>query len=85
MLDAETGDVLWQREIIKADIGTTSPPDFLYWSPDGDYLLLDGPDEPYPGQPHLSPIWRLRADGTGELVPVVEQGFLLGVISQWGE
>lgn len=30
MLDAETGDVLWQREIIMADIGATLPPEFLY-------------------------------------------------------
>ncbi len=46
------------------------------WSPDGQYLLLDD------NEPH-SPIWRLRADGTGELEKIVEDGFLVDAVPAW--
>ena len=47
-------------------------------SPDGAYLLLDdaNPD---------TPIWRLPADGAGELEVVIEAGLLVDVVPQWAE
>jgi hypothetical protein len=42
------------------------------WSPDGQAILLDDAAA-------ASPIWRLAADGTGELVVVVEDGTLLDI------
>ncbi len=67
--EAATGEVLWQREIS----GTIR---HVTWSPDGQYLLLDDDLD-------RSPIWRTRSDGSGGLEPIIEDGFLVGVISQW--
>lgn len=61
---------LWQREYPEVTLARGC------WSPDGQYLLLDD------SEPH-SPIWRLRADGTGELEMVVEDGFLIDAIPAW--
>lgn len=62
-----TGEALWEREV-----GTMK---LLTWSPDGQYLFLDDDQD-------RSPIWRIRADGSGELEEIFEDGFLLGVVSQ---
>ena len=55
------------------------PLDRLFWSPDGAYLLLDGPDTTGEFTRPLSPIWRLAADGMGELEVLVEGGYLVEV------
>lgn len=69
--DDVIGSTLWERKIQEPNISR------VYWSPDGQYLLLD--DEA------RSPVWRLKADGTGQLEVVVDDGYLLGVIPKWGE
>ncbi len=48
----------------------------IAWAPDGDYLLLDDTLS-------HSPIWRLRADGTGDLEVVIADGYLLDVVAVW--
>lgn len=70
--DGRAGSVLWERQVREANVTRA------YWSPDDRYLLLDDED------PH-SPVWRLQADGTGQLEVVVDDGYLLGVVSQWRE
>lgn len=80
VVDAQNGEVLWEREITGID--TPYPLEFVYWSPDGGYLLLDGPDEMVDSRP-LSPIWRIRVDETGTIEPFVAEGFLIGVVPQW--
>jgi WD40 repeat protein len=80
VLDAQTGEIIWQKEI--TGIEAQYPLEFLYWSPDGEYLFLDEPDEIYDSHP-LSPIWRIKSDGTGTAEIVVEEGFLIGVVPQW--
>jgi Tol biopolymer transport system component len=67
--EAAMGEVLWQREIS----GTLKT---VTWSPDSQYLLLDDDLD-------RSPIWHIRSDGSAELEPIIEDGFLLGVIPQW--
>ena len=66
----KVGRVLWTRSIPQAQVSAVG------WSPDGRYLLLDDIEL-------RSPIWRLRADGSGELLEVVDDAYLLGVIRQW--
>ncbi len=66
---AMTEEVLWQRKIEWRVSGVS-------WSTDGQYLLYDDNQDG-------SPIWRVRADGTGDPEMVIENGFLLGVILQW--
>lgn len=64
-----TGRVLWQQELaINAKT--------VAWSPDSQYLLLDDDLAD-------SPIWRIEADGTGDLEQIVEDGFLLQVVFIW--
>jgi len=73
VVKVETGELLWERELF----GLT-----LYkvrWSPDGQHLLFDQFD----ASGETSPIWRLRADGVGEIHTLVEEGFLLDVMPQW--
>ncbi|MBE2223876.1 MAG: PD40 domain-containing protein [Anaerolineae bacterium] len=82
VLNASTGELLWQQEIANLP-GNTYPIEFVYWSPDGAYLLLDEPDELYEGQRQLSPVWRVLADGSGLSEVVTDAGFLLGAVSQW--
>jgi hypothetical protein len=81
VLSIITGAILWQEEV--TDIESAFPLEFLYWSPDGAYLLLDEPDELYEGQRQLSPIWRIAADGSSPLEIILEHGFLLGTVQQW--
>lgn len=81
VLSIITGEILWQEEV--TDIESAFPLEFLYWSPDGAYLLLDEPDELYEGQRQLSPIWRIAADGSSPLEIILEHGFLLGTVQQW--
>lgn len=81
VINVTTGELLWQQEIVALD--NTFPLEFLYWSPDGKYLLLDEPDELYEGQRQLSPIWRIMADGSTSLEVIAEHGFLLGTVRQW--
>ncbi len=47
----------------------------MAWSPDGRYLFVDD-------QAADSPIWRISSDGM-ELIEVVSDGNLLGVVPQW--
>ena len=82
VLDSQTGKIVWQKEI--SEINSQFPLEFLYWSPDGEYLFLDEPDEIY-GSHALSPIWRIKSDSTSTIEPIVEEGFLLGIVPQWGE
>ena len=49
---------------------------WLAWSADGQYLLLDN------DQVH-SPIWRMRADGQGGPEQLMADGFLIDVVPQW--
>ncbi len=46
------------------------------WSSDGTYILLDD-------DANHSPIWRIRADGTGELEVLLEDAYLLAVVPAW--
>lgn len=46
------------------------------WSPDGAFILLDD-------NGNHTPIWRLGADGAGELEIVIEDGYLLGAVESW--
>ena len=80
VLDSQTGEILWQKEISAID--SQFPLEFLYWSPDGEYLFLDEPDESYDSYA-LSPIWRVKSDNTSTIEPIVEEGFLLGIVQQW--
>jgi len=66
--DAAAGE-LWRRDLP----GDLWP---LGWSPDGVYVLLND-------TANHSPIWRLPADGTGELEVFVEDGYLLSVVTIW--
>ena len=73
VLDVETGELPWERELPGLAIYK------VLWSVDGQYLLVDQFDSPG----GTSPIWYLRADGTGEIGVLVEEGFLLDVVRQW--
>lgn len=64
-----TDSVLWQREIEESVRR-------IAWSSDSQYLLLDN-------NQNRSPIWRITADGLSELEVIVDDGYLLDVISQW--
>jgi dipeptidyl aminopeptidase/acylaminoacyl peptidase len=66
----QAGRVLWTRNMPEVRVSR------VYWSPDRDYLLVDD-DEPH------SPIWRLPADGTGDLEQVVADGFLIEIVAAW--
>lgn len=66
-----TREIVWQQGV------ASIRPNVVFWSPDGQYLLLDDSLQKH------SPIWRTKADGSGELEVVVEDGFLLNVISAW--
>lgn len=66
-----TGEIVWQQGV------ASIRPNVVFWSPDGQYLLLDDSVQKH------SPIWRTKADGSGELEIVVEDGFLLNVIPAW--
>lgn len=66
-----TGEIAWQQDV------ASIRPNVVFWSPDGQYLLLDDSLQKH------SPIWRTKADGSGELEIVVEDGFLLNVIPAW--
>ena len=66
VIDPATGVVGWQREL---PVGLFP----VGWSPDGQFILLDDAAV-------ASPIWRLAADGTGELEVVVEDGRLVELI-----
>ncbi len=70
MLDAE-GDLIWKRAL---DFSIS--PDRIHWSLDGTYLLIDDYNM-------TTPIWRLAADGSGELEQIIEEGYLLQVVSPW--
>lgn len=63
------GVELWRRDL-PANFGPVA------WSPDGRSIFLDDTRA-------VSPIWRVRADGTGEPEVVVEDGYLLAVVEGW--
>ena len=89
LIDATVGDVLWELEITATEMSFSSPPQILYFSTDGMFILLDELEE-LPlnseiSERSLSPIWRISVDGQIEIEPVIEHGFLLGVIEQWHE
>lgn len=65
-----TDEILWQREVPRVQK--------LFWSPDGQYLLL-GSD----GYLSEAAIYRLPADGTAVSQLIINNGYLLGVIPQW--
>lgn len=66
--DVSAGE-LWRRDLERG----LSP---QAWSPDGAYILLDD-------DANHSPIWRIRADGTGELEVLIEDAYLLAVVPAW--
>jgi Tol biopolymer transport system component len=68
--DLATEEILWQREVPRVQK--------LFWSPDGQYLLL-GSD----GYLSEAAIYRLPADGTAAPELIIHDGYLLGVIPQW--
>jgi len=70
----QVGRVLWARNMPKVKASIVHW--FVHWSQDGDYLLLDDCDPD-------SPIWRLKADGSGDLLKVVEDAYLLEIVGQW--
>ena len=76
-----SGEVLWQRKITAIDSSFSLQT--LYWSPADDYLFLEEPDSAFKGS--LSPIWRIAVDGSGEIEPFFESGFLIGVVPQWAQ
>ncbi|MCZ7671805.1 MAG: hypothetical protein M5U34_34085 [Chloroflexi bacterium] len=69
--DMATDEILWQREVPRVQK--------LFWSPDGQYLLL-GSD----GYLSEAAIYRLPADGAGEPEQILSDAYLLDVIPQWG-
>lgn len=68
--DLATEEILWQREVPLVQK--------VFWSPDGQYLLL-GND----GYLSEAAIYRIPADGTAEAELIINNGYLLDVISQW--
>jgi hypothetical protein len=62
---AETEELLWQQEL-------TINASRIFWSADGQWLLLDNSQAD-------APIWRIPADGQGEVEMIVEAGFLVVV------
>ncbi len=72
MMDVER-NVIWEREL---DFGTSQSR--VHWSLDGEYLLIDD-------YSMTTPIWRLASDGSSELEQVVDEGYLLDVVSSWTE
>jgi len=66
VIDPATGVVAWQREL---PVGLFP----VGWSPDGQFILLDDAAT-------ASPIWRLAADGLGDLEVVVDDGRLLELV-----
>ena len=82
VVDATTGEIHWEKSLpLPAE--ALYPLDRVFWSPDGAYLLLDGPDTTADiGRP-LSPIWRLASNGSGGLEVLIESGYLLGIVPQW--
>ncbi len=80
VLDAATGEIRRQKALPTPD-EALYPLDRVFWSPDGAYLLLDGVDTTAESTRPLSPIWRLAADGSGELEVVVASGYLVDVVA----
>lgn len=75
VVEIGTGHLLWKRSLGK-NISSVE------WAPDGDYLLLQLQSS---GLLRDASIQRLAADGAGELETIVEQGYLLGIVPQWGK
>lgn len=69
IVEPTTGAIEWQREL---PVGLFP----VAWSSDGQAILLDD-------AALASPLWRLVADGAGELAVVVEDGYWLGSILVW--
>lgn len=69
VVEVATEQVLWQQEL-------TINAKAVAWSPDGRHLVLD--DE----LAH-SPIWEVEMGDADGLEPILEDGFLLEVVSQW--
>lgn len=84
ILDAATGEVQLEK-VLPTPAEALYPLDRVFWSPVGEYLLLDGPDTTVEFTRPLSPIWRLAAERSGELEVLVESGYLLDVVPQWVE
>jgi len=61
---------LWERDLAVSGLRQ------VHWSPDGRWLLLDDerPD---------TPIWRLAADGSGDLEPIIEDAILVRTTPRW--
>lgn len=70
------GAPLWERELA----GVVA--DRVVWSDDGSVLLLDGTLDA-PLFRLGAPIWRVAADGTGEVEVVVQEGQLIRIVPQW--
>lgn len=82
VVDATTGEIHWDKAL-PLPAGALYPLDRIFWSPDGTYLLLDGPDTTAEFTRPLSPVWRLAADGSGELEVLKESGYLVDVVAAW--
>ncbi len=63
------GAALWEREL------TGVAADHIVWSGDTSVLLLNGTSG--------GPIWRVAADGSGEVEVVVREGLLIRIVPQW--
>ena len=74
VMDVEKGETLWRYS-------TGFDLEVVQWSADGTHLVVDVLDP----AGEASTVWRLRADGNGEMEQVVEKGFLLRVVPQWGQ
>jgi hypothetical protein len=72
VINTETGEVQWQLDL---EIPATR----VFWSPDDRWLFLDSRVQA------SFPIWRLPADGRGEVEVIIGSGFLLEIVASGAE